>query len=153
MKISPWPQANRLLNDIFIFFISMDNMTNSRIDQSQFRVSSGWIVLVVHITEDLSLSEKGVAFTCTFAPIVFANINHCYIPLSFISWEGGENIQKCMLSHTISLSKQTNKIIYVCFENSEWPREGYELSLNKKIHLWLLLAGIMAFRKERFLQK
>lgn len=90
MKISPWPQAKKLLNDIFfVLFISIDNTTNSRTDQLQLRDSSRLVVLAACKSEDLSLSEKGAALTCPFVLIVFANAKYHYLFLLF-SYPGRE---------------------------------------------------------------
>jgi len=48
----------------------------------------------------------------SFALIILSNVIHCYISFSFISGEGRENTQKCVLSHAISLSQQNSNAVF-----------------------------------------
>lgn len=79
----------------------MDNTTKSRTDQLQLRDSARLVVLAVCKSEDLT--EKGVAFTCPFVLIVFANMNYHYIILLLSYPVREERIhKKFVLSQTLS---------------------------------------------------
>lgn len=70
----------------------MDNPTNSRADDLQLRDSSRLVELAMCKSEDLSLSGKGVAFSCSFVLIVFAHVNYhrIFVLLSY-PWKRGED--------------------------------------------------------------
>jgi len=94
----------------------MVSTTTSRIGQLQLREPSRLVVSAAHKSEDLSRSAKGVALTCPFVIIVFANVNYHYIFLLLSYLQKEERMhEKHVLRQTTRLSKQTNKITDVCF--------------------------------------